>query len=443
MINIFNYYNSIQNYVPLLLRANEPIEQIGKNYRTDERIYCFMGSSYGMNMVPTKYKGLYHRADINGFLDYETRKKIYLTSVFALGYHGEEPIVQKSISQRIFEGLAYGCIVLTNSQYAVEYTDNICIYVNSLQDVEREIEYYYNNTEKRKEKKEFGYEWMRKNIGTNRSAWKLFFDKIEELKYYQDYSLTQDKSCVYVKLCGGLGNQLFQIANGYAYSLRYNKNFYVSKTWPGINSERPSYWDSMLSSIQPYLKDISEFKGTLYKEPTWEYREIPYIEGDVIFEGYFQCDKYFEDYSEDIRKLFDIYPSVPKNSLEHKVAVHIRRGDYLKNPLFHTILQKDYYEKGKSIIQDKIIDPEYIYFSEDIKWVKETFKTDAVICGMSDIEEFQLMMNCNHFILANSSFSWWASWFAKSKLIVSPSQWFGPQFGGSWNSIYRKDFIII
>ena len=111
------------------------------------------------------------------------------------------------------------------------------------------------------------------------------------------------ESSVYVKLCGGLGNQLFQIANGYANALRYNKNFYVSKIWPGINSHRPTYWDSLLKNLQPYLKDISEFKGTLYKEPTWEYKEIPYIEGDVIFEGYFQCDKYFQDYSEDVRKL--------------------------------------------------------------------------------------------------------------------------------------------
>ena len=251
------------------------------------------------------------------------------------------------------------------------------------------------------------------------------------------------ETSVYVTLCGGLGNHLFQIANGYAYALRYNKKFYISKIWNGVTLYRPTYWDSILKNLQPYLKDVSEFKGTLYREPTWEYREIPNIQGDIIFEGYFQCEKYFEDYSEAVRKLFNIYPSVSKNSSEHKVAIHVRRGDYLKNPLFHTILQKDYYEKGKNIIESKIIDPDYIYFSEDTQWVKETFKTDAVVCGMSDIEEFQLMMNCNHFILANSSFSWWASWFAKSTTTIAPSQWFGPQFGGTWNSIYRKDFIII
>jgi hypothetical protein len=120
----------------------------------------------------------------------------------------------------------------------------------------------------------------------------------------------------------------------------------------------------------------------------------------------------------------------------------------LKNPLFHTILQKDYYEKGKTIIESKIVDPEYVYFSEDTEWVKETFKdtmkeSDSIVSSLSDIEEFQMMVNCEGFILANSSFSWWASWFNGSKFIVAPSSWFGPQFGGTWNSIYRNEFIII
>lgn len=258
-------------------------------------------------------------------------------------------------------------------------------------------------------------------------------------------------SSVYVNLCGGLGNQLFQIANGYAYSLRHNKNFYISRTWYGMKPERPSYWDSIFKHLQSYLKDISEFKGTLYREPQWNYREIPYISGDVIFEGYFQCEKYFEDHSEEVRKLFNIYPQ-EKSSSDINVAIHIRRGDYLKFPNFHTILQKDYYDEAKKKIEDQIqMKPKYVYFSEDIEWVKETFKNDItekdkIISGFSDIEEFQMMVNCDHFILANSTFGWWASWFASSKIVVAPSKWFGPDFNpnpSSWESIYRYTFKII
>jgi hypothetical protein len=250
---------------------------------------------------------------------------------------------------------------------------------------------------------------------------------------------------VYVKLCGGLGNQLFQIANGYAYSLRYNKNFFVLKYWDG-RPDRPNYWNSLLKNLQPYLKDLSEFKGILYKEPTWEYKEIPYIKGDVIFEGYFQCEKYFEDYSENVRKLFNIYPEKYENSFS--VGIHIRRGDYLKCPDFHYVLQKEYYDKAKEFIKSKINSCNYIYFSEDTEWVKETFKhdidkDDKIISGLSDIEEFKLMINCKGFIIANSTFGWWASWFSQSELIVAPKNWFGPLFNESWNSIYRNSFTIV
>ena len=455
--DIFKYYHSKPNYVPLLLRANEPIEQIGKNPRSDDRIFCFMGSSYGMNMIPTKYNGIYHRADVQGFLDYETRKQIYLTSVFALGYHGDEPIAQKSISQRIFEGLAYGCIVLTNSHYAVEYTDNICIYVNSLQDVEREIEYYNNNPEKRKEKQELGYEWMRKNRGTNRVAWKLFFDKIEELQYYQDYS------SVFVNCLGGLGNQIFQIANGFAYAKRNNKRFFISKTWSGLSKERPSYWDSMLEGCKENLLEKDEFKhSTLYKESGFKYSFIPSLEGNISLEGYFQSESYFEDHSEDLRKFLNIYPEVSSKSSRDTiskeiVAIHIRRGDYLKHPEFHTILTKEYYDEAKRIIEEKLgYRPIYKYFSEDTEWVKETFKeniqeTDIVVLQKSDIEEFQEMINCDHFILANSSFSWWASWFSDferktPQIVIAPKYWFGvyvQERNQSWESVYRKHWIRI
>jgi len=256
-------------------------------------------------------------------------------------------------------------------------------------------------------------------------------------------------SSVYVKLCGGLGNQLFQISNGYAYSLRHNKNFYVSRTWDEMKPERPSYWNSILKNLQPYLKDLSEFKGTLYKEPLWmKYQEIPYIEGDVILEGYFQSEKYFEDYNESVRKLIGIDRKViPKTKFS--IAIHIRRGDYLLHPEFHTILQKEYYDKSKQIIEEKLnYIPNYIYFSEDTEWVKETFKndlktSDIIISGKPDIEEFQEMVNCDGFILANSTFGWWASWFSEAEQIIAPKEWFGyyvKNKGDTWNDIYKKKF---
>jgi hypothetical protein len=176
----YEYLWSISNYTPLLLRANEPIETIGLNKRKDERIYCYMGSPYRLDMIPTKYEGIYHNACANGFLDYDTRKKIYLTSIIALGFHFDSAIEQQSISQRIFEGMVYGCVVLTNSLFAEKYTDGICVYVKDKKDLEDKIQYYLDNPDKRKEKQEQGYIWTKKK-GTNRHSWNNFFKIIEKI----------------------------------------------------------------------------------------------------------------------------------------------------------------------------------------------------------------------------------------------------------------------
>jgi hypothetical protein len=115
--------------------------------------------------------------------------------------------------------------------------------------------------------------------------------------------------------------------------------------------------------------------------------------------------------------------------------------------------EKDYYDKGKEILEKKLETQnlQYVYFSEDTEWVKETFKnsmkeSDNILSRLSDIEEFQLMINCNHFILANSSFSWWASWFSdihNEAVIIAPSKWFGKDCHKNWSAIYKDKFIQI
>jgi hypothetical protein len=123
----------------------------------------------------------------------------------------------------------------------------------------------------------------------------------------------------------------------------------------------------------------------------------------------------------------------------------------------HTILTKEYYDEAKKIIEEKLgFRPIYKYFSEDTKWVKETFKEDitdldSIINSGSDVEDFQEMMNCDHFILANSSFGWWASWLSDNlkettQIVVAPKEWFGfymKQKGEDWSSIFRNHWILI
>ena len=177
-----NYF-SLPNYVPLRLRANDPPRLIGSYPRNVVRDYCFMGGGYKRNWVPdnsTGLTGIYHQVFTNEYLSYNKRREIYLSSMFAFGFQSDENIINGHLSQRIFEGLAYGCIVLCENPLASTFTDGAVIYVSSKEHLLQTMLYYKKNPELVRKKQEQGYEWVRK-YGTNRYSATFFLEKIKEL----------------------------------------------------------------------------------------------------------------------------------------------------------------------------------------------------------------------------------------------------------------------
>jgi hypothetical protein len=173
--------NKIKISCPLLLRASDNPNLIGKYKRDIKRDYCYMGWKYCENLVPSSiFSGIYHGVtDHKLFLNYSNRKKIYLSSTFALGFQSNENIINKHVSQRIFEGLAYGCLVLSNSMPACEQTNNIVIFINSKKDLEDKMKYYLNNPDLIIKKQEEGYNFCKK-YGTNHYAIDKFIHTINE-----------------------------------------------------------------------------------------------------------------------------------------------------------------------------------------------------------------------------------------------------------------------
>jgi len=167
-LNDLIFLRNTNNNTPLLLRADEDPKLIGSYKRNNVLDYCYMGSRYCPHLIPSnKFKGIYHGVyDHKQFLSYDKRREIYLSSIFALGFQIEQNIGHKHISQRIYEGLAYGCIVLSNSLPACEQTNNIVVFIESLQDLENKMTFYKNNPELIKNKQLEGYEFIKK-YGTN------------------------------------------------------------------------------------------------------------------------------------------------------------------------------------------------------------------------------------------------------------------------------------
>jgi spore maturation protein CgeB len=166
---------------PLLLRASEHPDLVSSHTKNIIYDYCYMGWGYCRDLVPgDSFHGVYHGVyNHDHFLPYDKRREIYLSSIFALGFQSSTNIDFEHVSQRIFEGLAYGCIVLSNSLPACEQTNNIVVHVTSKQDLENKMRFFKANPDIIKRKQEEGYEFIKK-YGTNHYAIDKFINCIKQ-----------------------------------------------------------------------------------------------------------------------------------------------------------------------------------------------------------------------------------------------------------------------
>lgn len=209
------------------------------------------------------------------------------------------------------------------------------------------------------------------------------------------------------------------------------------------------YYDVLYKKINKI--NLNEIKfDNFYNERYFNYSKIPELKNTLI-KGYFQSEKYFDKYFNQIYSLFiddEIIDKIKQNFFfNNSLSIHVRRGDYLKKPDYHNILPVSYYLNGINYIEYKTnIDKIYV-FSDDIKWCKNNLLDNRCIFveSMKDYEELFMMSLCEHNIIANSSFSWWGSYLNlnNDKIVVAPKQWFGFLYNGSWTDIYYKNNVIL
>ena len=95
----------------------------------------------------------------------------------------------------------------------------------------------------------------------------------------------------------------------------------------------------------------------------------------------------------------------------------------------------NYYEKAFNIINDN----KYLVFSDTIEYAKDIFSRFkhidfTYIENNHPFEDMYIMSNAKNNIIANSTFSWWASYLNKNKpKIIAPSNWLGPAYHEQWN----------
>lgn len=260
-----------------------------------------------------------------------------------------------------------------------------------------------------------------------------------------------------VKLMGGMGNQMFQYAFGQALQSQTDDAVVYDKTWFTKNhSKKVANRNYVLDifGLTPNFatsQQLRKFKYNNIFSDTHNYRvndtgwgtfnpEILQLKGNVYYNGFFQNEKYFADISSQIRKNFN-FPTLPKDDTfnqswlqkikqtPNSVCVHLRRGDYIN--LDGWVLPLSYYRKAVAYIGQHLKNPTFFVFGAECDdYIKKEFdigykfetigETNAK--QHEDWKDMFLMSSCQHAIIANSTFSWWAAWLGdagKSNRIVT------------------------
>lgn len=296
---------------------------------------------------------------------------------------------------------------------------------------------------------------------------------------------------------GGLGNQMFLYAYIYSQMQEHNleKNIYAVMHRNENEDKRDFALNSLSCSIKMNIVDEKDAKFALkckkyirkqlfrflrkinledkkiiqifnklnicFSPTTFSYYSNLKLKNNEYVEGAFQTWKYFKKYREELINEFKVSIEVDKKNQEilkniqtdNSVCVHIRRGDYT-NSHYAKVLQicnYNYYKRGMDYIASKIENPTFYIFSnshEDHEWIKKNYKFNYNVINVDlnnpDYEELRLMYSCKHFIISNSTFSWWAQFLSTSenKETVAPSKWYLDDKVET-EDIYMADWHII
>jgi hypothetical protein len=271
---------------------------------------------------------------------------------------------------------------------------------------------------------------------------------------------------VYMHLQAGLGNQLFMIFALVSYALDYNVRYKIMSYPDKTMNNTKTYWNTILDGFKDAISESVDSSQNNqnniieYNEPHFSYHKIPdnliLSNNDYVFKGYFQSYKYFEhNYDKlinmmKLREKRQMIKDKYDNLLQKKcIAIHFRIGDYLYLQGYHCIKGPDYYahalrflekeleKKGEDIreynilyfsqIQDEYYINEYMKILQNLHDTSHFYQFIRVPYEIDDWEQMLLMSLCQHFVIANSTFSWFGAYFSENpdKIVYYPEVWFG------------------
>ncbi len=232
----------------------------------------------------------------------------------------------------------------------------------------------------------------------------------------------------FVALAGGLGNQMFQAAFGLAIERRFGVEvrFLADRAAPDMFGRR--YLLAPFASIDARVVEPAAAAGVpAYGETGVNAETLSALfceQPDVALHGYWQHERFFFGEEGAIRSAFAPARGAPGSA--SAIGVHVRRSEYGH----HGLASADYYRSAIGSIRAEAGALPGLVFTDEPHFVRFVFQgvPDLTVVEpmlAAPLDDFRRLSGCRHFVIANSSFSWWAAWLGASadSIVYAPAPW--------------------
>lgn len=272
---------------------------------------------------------------------------------------------------------------------------------------------------------------------------------------------------VVARIEGGLGNQLFQYAAARSLADRLQCNLSLDLRGISANGNRPYQLDlyhvraevadaEVLATLPPWRsfragrirQSLSFLLPGMFRSPVFWPHSFAYddrierLQHPVYMVGYWQTERYFAWNRTRLLQDLTLLPGMTADAgllqkirNSNSVSLHVRRGDYVSNATaaqHHGTCDMAYYQHAIAALMQRQPDIEVFVFSDEPQWAADNLHLPVPAhivdanppeCGYLDLE---LMRQCRHHVLANSSFSWWGAWLCAhaGQRVYAPGRWF-------------------
>lgn len=276
-----------------------------------------------------------------------------------------------------------------------------------------------------------------------------------------------------VRISDGLGNQMFQYAFAYALAKKTGDQVLIDPLFWGTSLRKYQLEEFKVTNTKrivsrgwDYLLGFGPRNGRRFKDRYRQHlikknyqliqeKQLMHCDESLFnptkpsfYMGFWQAPGYFEAYYEELKKQFVRKKSLSKEAMAYQkeiqasvsVALHIRRTDYVRQE-GNAALGLEFYEEALKRMKERTGRFRLYIFTDDKEFVKEKFKLweYVLVEGISDLDEFELMRECYHHIIANSTFSWWAAYLGENKggIVYAPCTgiWTEEFYPKEWNLI--------